>query len=493
MSAPHSLVVLILGSLSEDGHLRALKSILEQGNIEVLPTGKSLSSTEDYSAWLARIIIERRASAIILVLDEQALADIGSFNGFFKSALSDIPIIVAAENFEAPQICTMLKLGAADFITSPFTAASVLPRIWRLAKYDELRPNLRGKMRELLGIQQLELLGESPSFLEQVRKLPLIAQCDVTTLIQGETGTGKELIARAIHYLSPRHNRPFVSIDCGAIPPELAESELFGHERGAFTSAVAKNPGLVSAADRGTLFLDEVDGLRLSVQAKLLRFLQQKEYRPLGSCEIKKADVRVISATNSNLQQRVRKGEFREDLFYRLNVVPLQLPPLRLRQDDIALLARHFLEKYAARFKRPTRNFSPDALQRLLMYRWPGNIRELENVVEAAVALSEGPTIGAKDLLLESPESPAQLSFQEAKALAIREFERDYIARLICACGGNISEAARVAGKNRRAFWELVCKHKVDVRELRESSTSKEELKMHTRAAKIVDGAASSG
>jgi two-component system response regulator GlrR len=348
-------------------------------------------------------------------------------------------------------------------------------------------------MLELLGIPQLELLGESPSFLEEVRKLPLLAQCDVTIMIQGETGTGKELIARAIHYLSPRHNRPFVPIDCGAIPPELAESVLFGHERGAFTSAVAKNPGLVSVADQGTLFLDEVDGLGSSVQAKLLRFLQQKEYRPLGSSEIKKADVRVISATNSNLQQRVRKGEFREDLFYRLNVVPLQLPPLRLRQNDIALLARHFLEKYAARYKRPTRNFSPDALQRLRMYHWPGNIRELENVVEAAVALSEGPTICAKDLLLAALESPDQLSFQEAKALAIREFERDYIARLVCSCGGNVSEAARVAGKNRRAFWELICKHKVDIQELRESSAAQEKRKTLMRAAKAEAGDASVG
>src|SRR5262245_13167119 len=289
MSAPQSPIVLLIGSFPEDLRLSELKSILEQGNIDVLITGKPPLSTEYYSARLAGITIERRASAIILSLDEQALEDIGSYNRFLRSAPFDIPIIIAAENFEAPQICGMLMLGAADFITSPFTPASVLPRIWRLFKYYELRSNVRGKMRELMGIQSLELLGESPTFLEEVRKLPLLAQCNVTVMIQGETGTGKELIARAIHYLSPRHNRPFVPIDCGAIPAELAESELFGHERGAFTSAVSKNPGLVSVAEQGTLFLDEVDGLGLSVQAKLLRFLQQKEYRPLGSCEIKKA------------------------------------------------------------------------------------------------------------------------------------------------------------------------------------------------------------
>jgi DNA-binding NtrC family response regulator len=188
-------------------------------------------------------------------------------------------------------------------------------------------------------------------------------------------------------------------------------------------------------------------------------------------------DVRIISATNSDLKQLVRKGEFREDLYYRLNVAPLRLPPLRERQDDIALLAQHFLSKYSARFNLPPRRFSPGALQRLLLYQWPGNIRELENAVEAAVALSQGAFIRANDLLPANRESSAQIPFREAKARAISDFEQDYLKRLIYACGGNISEAARVAGKNRRAFWELVCKHKVDVQELRASSVAAEDRK----------------
>jgi DNA-binding NtrC family response regulator len=298
-------------------------------------------------------------------------------------------------------------------------------------------------------------------------------------LIGGETGTGKELIARAIHYLSPRSDRPFVPVDCGAIPAELTESELFGHERGAFTGAVAKTQGLISAADQGTLFLDEVDALNLSVQAKLLRFLQEMEYRSLGSSEIKKADVRLISATNRDLLERVKRDEFRKDLYYRLNVVQLHLPSLRQRREDILLLAQHFASKHAARFNQPQRKFSTDAIQKLLTYHWPGNVRELENIVAAAVALCDGPLICGCDFSFsgEHEESPA--SFRDAKARVIIEFEREYIVRLLSSCDGNVSKAARVAGKNRRAFWELIRKHKISVQDLKKDT---DELETETNA-----------
>jgi len=307
-------------------------------------------------------------------------------------------------------------------------------------------------------------------FLDEIKKLRLLARCDITVMIGGETGTGKELVARAIHYLSPRSDCPFVPVDCVAIPPGLTESELFGHERGAYTGAIAKNPGLISAADHGTLFLDEVDALNLSVQAKLLRFLQEMEYRPLGSSEVKKADVRVISATNRDLLQRVRSNEFRKDLYYRLNVVQLRLPSLSQRREDVILLARHFAAKYVARFSQPHREFSADAIQKLISYDWPGNIRELENVVGAAVALCDGPLICAKDLSLAGDQTQSPRSFREAKAQVITEFEREYITRLLDSCDGNVSEAARAAHKNRRAFWELIRKHRIDVRGVRNSS-----------------------
>jgi two-component system response regulator GlrR len=255
--------------------------------------------------------------------------------------------------------------------------------------------------------------------------------------------------------------------DCGAIPPELTESELFGHERGAFTGAVTKNPGLISAANHGTLFLDEVDALSLTVQAKLLRFLQEMEYRSLGSTETKKADVRVISATNRDLHEHVETNQFRKDLYYRLNVVQLNLPSLRHRREDIVLLARHFAAKHAVQFSRPKKDFAPAAIQKLITHHWPGNVRELENVVAAAVALCDEPMICENDLLLSGDQSDSPSSFRDAKARVIMEFEREYIMRVLSSCDGNVRQAARVAKKNRRAFWELIRKHRIDVREKR--------------------------
>jgi two-component system response regulator GlrR len=445
--------------------LGTLRSIIAEANIgiEYLP----LEDGNNADA-IIKSAAKQRPLVVILSLNQADLDTGGPLRRFLSSSALDTPVILAVQDIEASQIRQALDLGVTDFVHPPFTTASVLPRLWRLLRHSSFESN--GSLQEKLAMHRLGLLGESPLYLEEIRKLSLISKCDITVMIWGETGTGKELVARAVHYLSPRSDRPFVPIDCGAIPPELTESELFGHERGAFTGAVTKHRGLIAAADQGTLFLDEIDALSLPVQAKLLRFLQEFQYRPLGSNEIRKADVRVISATNSDLQRKVQNGEFREDLFYRLNVVQLRLPALRQRQEDVALLARHFVAKYSARFSRSPREFSRAALQKLHLHEWPGNIRELENVIESAVALCDGPLIRASDLVLMSDRPETPRTFREAKARVITEFEREYVVRLLCACGGNISEAARAAGKNRRAFWELVKKHEIDVRGLRESS-----------------------
>jgi DNA-binding NtrC family response regulator len=316
-----------------------------------------------------------------------------------------------------------------------------------------------------LGLRRLGLLGQSPTFVDAISKLPYISDCDATVLISGATGTGKELVARTVHYLSPRHDHPFVPVDCGAIPAELAESELFGHERGAYTGAFTRGIGLIPSAKDGTLFLDEVDALSLSVQAKLLRFLQEREYRALGSTEIRRADVRVIAATNRELRSQVKAGTLREDLFYRLAVVQIRLPALKERTEDILVLARYFLGKYTAQFRRSIRDFSADAMEKLLHHDWPGNIRELENVVQAAVALCQGSTIESRHLPALDAGGGAPVSFRAAKAEAMSRFERGYIVQLLRACKGNISQAARAAQKNRRAFWELIRKHGIDPRE----------------------------
>lgn len=481
MRLSHPVSVLLIDFVAPSPQLATLMSLLEEARIQVLIANKRPSSS-GREEWLDQLCAEHQPSLVIQSVDRRTLTAEDIFASFPKSLPVEVPIIVAAQNFEAAQIRTMLELGATDFITPPFTAASILPRVWRLLRHNAPGAVSRGTLQENLAIQRLGLVGQSRAFLDEIKKLSLLARCDITVMIGGETGTGKELIARAVHYLSPRSDRPFVPIDCGAIPPELTESELFGHERGAFTGAVAKNPGLISAADQGTLFLDEVDALNLSVQAKLLRFLQEMEYRPLGSSEIKKADVRVISATNCDLTQRVHTNEFRKDLYYRLNVVQLRLPSLRQRREDIVLLARHFVTKYVARFNLSGREFSPDAIQKLLAYHWPGNIRELENVIGAAVALCDGPLIRADNLLFATDQMQSPASFREAKAQIITEFEREYIVRLLDSCDGNVSEAARAARKNRRAFWELIRKHRIDVRGLRASSEAGINRKANARA-----------
>jgi two-component system response regulator GlrR len=320
-----------------------------------------------------------------------------------------------------------------------------------------------------LGVRSL--VGVSRSFLSEAAKIPTVAACDAGVLILGETGTGKELFARAIHYLSRRRAKPFVPVNCGALPVDLVENELFGHERAAFTGASTPEPGLIAEAEGGTLFLDEVDSLPLAAQAKLLRFLESKEYRRLGSSQLRHADLRVLAATNAVLEQAVADGRFRRDLYYRLNVVQLALPPLRERQDDVPLLAQHFLERYAREFERGVHGFSPEALRRLLAYAWPGNVRELENAVQRAVILTEAEDglVAAHDIdLRDGPPAPGAEPFQVAKRRAVAEFERRYVTAVLAACFGNVSRAARAAQKDRRSFWTLVKKYGIDVARYRQ-------------------------
>ena len=342
-------------------------------------------------------------------------------------------------------------------------------RVLRLQQHPAEEEALPQPSEEKPGLPQL--LGESPAFLAEIRKIPLLAQCDVHVLISGETGTGKELCARAIHYLSPRAGRPFIAVNCGAIPVELVENELFGHERGAFTDASTAQGGLIHEAEGGTLFLDEIACLPLLAQVKLLRFLQDKEYRRLGSTKTQQGDVRVVAAMNIDLEEAVREGKLRQDLYYRLNIIPLVLPPLRERREDIPLLARYFLAKYAARLNKDVTDCSPDVMQLLVLYEWPGNVRELEHTIERAVVLSEQAVIHKADIILPRVAAAAhQDSFQEAKAKVIAQFERTYIQGLLLAHQGNITKAARAAQKNRRAFWQLMRKHLLDAHSFKSSA-----------------------
>jgi two-component system response regulator GlrR len=312
-----------------------------------------------------------------------------------------------------------------------------------------------------------ELAGRAPIFLRIVEHIPIIAASESTVLLQGESGTGKELVARAIHACSGRTGS-FVAVNCGAVPAELFEREMFGHRRSAFTGAATSESGLVHAAESGTLLLDEVDSLPHPTQCKLLRFLQEKEYRPLGSPVTLRANVRVIGAANVDLAQAVRNGQFRSDLYYRVSVLPLLLPPLRERREDIPLLAEHFLDRHAQTAGRPRKAVSFQALAILLAHNWPGNIRELQHVIERAVALSaDRLSLEARDIQIEGGPRSDSHSFHEAKRRAVAAFERSYLESLLAAHDGNISRAARTAKKNRRALWELLRKHAIDATSFR--------------------------
>jgi DNA-binding NtrC family response regulator len=322
------------------------------------------------------------------------------------------------------------------------------------------RDDSLAQLRTTLGLQHI--VGESPAIVALIQQIPAIAKYDVSLLIFGETGTGKEVFARAVHYCSPRAGKPFIPVNCGAIPVDLLENEFFGHEAGAFTSANSSSRGVIKEADEGTLFLDEVDCLPPLAQVKLLRFLQDGQFRPLGCASICSADVRITAASNANFAEALESGRFRKDLYYRLNVLSLTLPPLRQREDDILLLARHFLAKYSSKYRTPAREFSPAALQKLLCYDWPGNVRELENVIQRAVVLADHAIVEAHAICTSDGCTGDDLEsqrYRQLKSKAIDRFEQTYVRRLLLIHGGNITKAAQGAGKDRRAFWELMRKH----------------------------------
>ena len=411
---------------------------------------------------LCSVISRSNSDLIFMVLSPSHLEQGRALFQSISRERLELPIVVIPEACKPDDMFSLLKLGVADFITPPLKAIDILPRLWRLLEHKQKARTLTHKLKEKLGFKQM--VGESPIFLEETKKIPIVARCDASVLISGETGTGKEMCARAIHYLSPRANKPFIPFNCGAIPTDLMENELFGHVQGAFTGASTPQPGLIHEADAGTLFLDDVDCLPLTSQAKLLRFLQEKEYRQLGSAELCQADVRVIAATNTDLEAAVEEGRLRHDLYYRLNVIPISLPTLRDRREDIPLLARYFLNKYATEFDKQFTGFASGALQALMLYDWPGNVRELEHVVERAVLFSEQTEIREIDIMLPQQKAPAcKASLKEAKDNVINEFERDYIEKLLIAYQGNITKAAQGAQKNRRAFWQLIRKHHIDV------------------------------
>ena len=395
---------------------------------------------------------------VMATLDSFEAKKLELFFASLQQAFPHRPVLVTTANPDAFDVFPVLEMGASDFLLPPLRRSELLPRLKRQALVACRGDALVQKLKEDIGLKQI--IGESPAFLEKVRCVPRFARCDATVLISGESGTGKEIFARAIHYLSPRADRPFVPVNCGALPENLVESEIFGHKRGAFTGAASDQAGLIREAEGGTLFLDEIDCLMLQAQVKLLRFLQDGEYRSVGSHQILRANIRVVAAANADFSHIVRSGKFREDLFYRLNVLALPLPALRERSGDILLLAHDFLEKQAAIAETRPKNLSLSALNRLLSHSWPGNVRELQNVLTRAMVLSDQDSIEPSDLNLPEEGSAAEdQSFRTMKSRAIQRFEHDFLATVLHSHQGNITRAASAVKKNRRAFWELLRKH----------------------------------
>ncbi len=383
-----------------------------------------------------------------------------------KSRSPDTEVVMMTGYATVQDAVEAMKRGAYDYLEKPFDPDAAALVVSRALERRRLKLQAATLRRELEGVYAFHnIIGKSPGMREVFGLLEQAAGLDITVLLGGETGTGKELAARAVHYHSARKERRFVPVNCGALPPDLVESELFGHARGSFTGATGDKAGLFEEASGGTLFLDEVGELPLQTQVKLNRALQEKEIRRVGDNRAVKVDVRVIAATHRDLRDEVKAGRFRDDLFYRLHVFPVRLPPLRERKEDIPLLAAHFLEKHARAFRREVEGIDPDALRALAGYPWPGNVRELENAVERAVAVSRGRQVSLGDLPPEvkglqegslPAEDLAKMPFRDAVELARDRISRDYLVALLREFGGNVTQAAARAGMERESLHRLL-------------------------------------
>ncbi|EMX5233873.1 TPA: two-component system response regulator GlrR [Klebsiella pneumoniae] len=367
-----------------------------------------------------------------------------------------MPVIILTAHGSIPDAVAATQQGVFSFLTKP---------VDKDALYKAIDEALEQRSPATDEAWRQAIVTRSPLMLRLLEQAGMVAQSDVSVLINGQSGTGKEIVAQAIHNASPRHDKPFVAINCGALPEQLLESELFGHARGAFTGAVSNREGLFQAAEGGTLFLDEIGDMPVALQVKLLRVLQERKVRPLGSNRDIEINVRIISATHRDLPKAMARGEFREDLFYRLNVVNLKIPPLSERTEDIPLLANHLLRQSADRHKPFVRAFSSDAMKRLMAAKWPGNVRQLVNVIEQCVALTSSPVIG--DALVEQAlegENTALPTFVEAR----NQFELNYLRKLLQITMGNVTHAARMAGRNRTEFYKLLSRHELDANDFKE-------------------------
>ncbi len=380
-----------------------------------------------------------------------------------KENQPNIEVIIITAYGSIPTAIAAMKEGAYDYIEKPFCPERVELLVKKLAEHQELvEENLSLRQRLEDHYRFENIIAKSSKMQRVIEVIKIVAKSNATVLITGESGTGKELVARAIHSQSHRQGKPFVAVSCAALPESLLESELFGHEKGSFTGAYAQKKGKFEFANRGTLFLDEVGEMSANIQVHLLRVLEEKEFTRVGGNEPIKVDVRVISATNKDLKRAIATGEFREDLYYRLNVVTIELPPLRERKEDVPLLAQHFLNKFALENQKEITGFSPEATEFLLGYDWPGNVRELENAIERAVILAKDSLITVADL----PQENISLARSAPIGKKLKEAEKNHILMVLSETGGNYSEAARTLGITRMTLYNKAREYGLSVKKI---------------------------
>jgi two-component system response regulator GlrR len=419
--------------------------------LRLAAAGYAAQTAESGERALAMIAVSR-PDVVVTDLKMGGMDGLALFEAIQRAAPT-LPVIILTAHGTIPDAVDATRRGVFGFLPKPFEARELLAQVEQALKLSSSATAGGASEAWRAGI-----VTASPQIEDLLRRARLVAQSDASVLVVGASGTGKELLARAIHRASRRRDAPFVAVNCAAIPEPLLESELFGHRKGAFTGATYDHKGLFQAADGGTVFLDEIGDMPLALQVKLLRALQEREVRPVGATQAVPVDVRIISATHRNLEERVARGEFREDLYYRLNVVSFTVPSLAERREDIVPLAQHFLAATAARYGKDVRAFAPEALELLIAAPWPGNVRQLANAVEQAVALATSPIVPAAMVGAALKSEPAGLTpLDEAK----RAFERDYLVRILRLTRGNVSQAARLAHRNRTEFYKLLERHQL--------------------------------
>ena len=435
--------------------LRPLQRTLEVEGYDVLVVGSGEEAMELL-----------KSDDVDLVLTDKRLPGVDGVELVrrIKSDHPDLAVVVMTAYGTIGSAVEAMRLGAEDYLVKPFEAAEMLMVLRRAIEFHELKAASRATLRRNQERFTLKnILAQSQVMQDVFELLNTVAGLDTTVLIHGETGVGKELLARSLHFTGARRDKPFVAVNCAAIPEELFESELFGFRKGAFTSASETRRGLLQAANGGTLLLDEIGEMPLGLQSKLLRVIEEKRVTSIGSDRAIEIDVRFIVTTNKDLQAEVERGAFRRDLYYRLSVMPVLVPPLRERAGDIPLLAQHFLEASARRSKKTVRAISPAVMQALCRYAWPGNVRELENVIERAVIVAKGDTIADVERFLtgeaERPRVDLGLPFRDAKARVIEEFERAYIVGVLEAEGGKLTAAAKHADMDPKNFYEKLTRY----------------------------------